>query len=42
MHFVQHEFDVLPLSNFVEAMARVVVHTSGGALVSQKGEEFLE
>ena len=42
MHFVQHEFDVFPLSDFVETMPGVVVHTSGGPLVGQKGKESLE
>jgi hypothetical protein len=42
MHFVQHEFDVFPLSDFVETVARVVVDAACCALVGQKGEEFLE
>ena len=42
MHFVQHHLDVLPLSDFVEAVAWVVVHSACGALVGEEGEEGAE
>ena len=42
VHFVEHHFDVFPLSDLVEAVAWVVVNPTGGSLVGDEGKHGTE